>query len=156
MLRAQLPRDFPGVSFYNLPVDIVTQILNFGLARSHRHSGGRQQARAEPAVRRKTSQRVEVHPGRSRFEDSAAFQLSEFHIDVNRTKAQELGYSETERSLGFAGIPERKFSDGAIVLARPQKRSQLQRPIADAAVSNQQPARSSEYSDHERRDGFFT
>jgi multidrug efflux pump subunit AcrB len=29
-LRAQLPRQFPGVSFAFLPADIVTQILNFG------------------------------------------------------------------------------------------------------------------------------
>ncbi len=30
-LRARLPKKFPGVTFYTLPVDIVTQILNFGL-----------------------------------------------------------------------------------------------------------------------------
>jgi multidrug efflux pump subunit AcrB len=30
-LRKSLPRDFPGVTFYFLPSDIVTQILNFGL-----------------------------------------------------------------------------------------------------------------------------
>ncbi|WP_158793151.1 efflux RND transporter permease subunit [Granulicella sp. L60] len=30
-LRKSLPRDFPGVIFYFLPSDIVTQILNFGL-----------------------------------------------------------------------------------------------------------------------------
>jgi multidrug efflux pump subunit AcrB len=30
-LRQSLPRDFPGVTFYFLPSDIVTQILNFGL-----------------------------------------------------------------------------------------------------------------------------
>jgi multidrug efflux pump subunit AcrB len=30
-LRHNLPRDFPGVIFYFLPSDIVTQILNFGL-----------------------------------------------------------------------------------------------------------------------------
>ena len=30
-LRFQLPRRFPGVTFYFLPADIVTQILNFGL-----------------------------------------------------------------------------------------------------------------------------
>jgi len=30
-LRAQLPRQFPGITFYFLPSDIVTQILNFGL-----------------------------------------------------------------------------------------------------------------------------
>src|SRR5205085_7420350 len=31
-LREKLSREFPGVTFYTLPVDIVTQILNFGLA----------------------------------------------------------------------------------------------------------------------------
>ena len=30
-LRQTLPREFPGVTFYSLPSDIVTQILNFGL-----------------------------------------------------------------------------------------------------------------------------
>ena len=30
-LRAKLPSGFPGVTFYTLPVDMVTQILNFGL-----------------------------------------------------------------------------------------------------------------------------
>ena len=31
-LRAKLAHDFPGVRFYELPADIVSQILNFGLA----------------------------------------------------------------------------------------------------------------------------
>ncbi len=31
-LRQVLARDYPGVTFYEVPVDIVTQILNFGLA----------------------------------------------------------------------------------------------------------------------------
>ena len=30
-LREKLPREFPGITFYFLPADIVTQILNFGL-----------------------------------------------------------------------------------------------------------------------------
>jgi len=30
-LRARLPQEFPGVTFYFVPADIVTQILNFGL-----------------------------------------------------------------------------------------------------------------------------
>jgi Cu/Ag efflux pump CusA len=30
-LREKLPRDFPGTTFYFLPADIVTQVLNFGL-----------------------------------------------------------------------------------------------------------------------------
>jgi hypothetical protein len=30
-LRAKLAVEFPGDTFYTLPVDMVTQILNFGL-----------------------------------------------------------------------------------------------------------------------------
>jgi len=30
-LREKLPREFPGTTFYFLPSDIVTQVLNFGL-----------------------------------------------------------------------------------------------------------------------------
>ena len=30
-LRKKLPAEFPGNTFYFLPADIVTQILNFGL-----------------------------------------------------------------------------------------------------------------------------
>ena len=30
-LRAKLATQFPGTTFYTLPVDMVTQILNFGL-----------------------------------------------------------------------------------------------------------------------------
>jgi hypothetical protein len=37
-LRTELARQYPGVSFYMLPVDIVTQILNFGLIGADRHT----------------------------------------------------------------------------------------------------------------------
>src|SRR5271170_555323 len=30
-LRERLPREFPGMTFYFLPADIMTQTLNFGL-----------------------------------------------------------------------------------------------------------------------------
>ncbi len=30
-MRERLPREFPGVTFYFLPADIISQILNFGL-----------------------------------------------------------------------------------------------------------------------------
>ncbi len=42
-LRATLPREFPGTTFYMLPADIVTQILNFGMPSPHRHPDCRQQ-----------------------------------------------------------------------------------------------------------------
>src|SRR5207244_12489804 len=34
LLRAELPKRFPGIEFFFQPADIVTQILNFGLPAS--------------------------------------------------------------------------------------------------------------------------
>jgi len=42
-LRPKLNAEFPGTIFYTLPVDMVTQILNFGLP-PYRYPGDRQQS----------------------------------------------------------------------------------------------------------------
>jgi hypothetical protein len=41
---------FLGVTFYFLPADIVSQILNFGLPAPHRHPGGGAQHRRQPQI----------------------------------------------------------------------------------------------------------
>ena len=47
-LRDVLAREYPGVTFYELPVDIVTQILNFGLCGSDRYSDCRAESLRGP------------------------------------------------------------------------------------------------------------
>jgi multidrug efflux pump subunit AcrB len=93
-LREKLPREFPGTTFYFLPADIVTQILNFGL----------------PAPIDIQIDGPDIDKN-SRIADQMLTQLShvrgitdlriqqrgdypKFHIDVDRTKAAQGGLTE--------------------------------------------------------------
>ena len=56
-LRAKLAVEFPGTTFYTLPVDMVTQILNFGLPGSHRYPGDWQQRAGQSRIYRSPAER---------------------------------------------------------------------------------------------------
>src|SRR5207237_233484 len=95
-LRLGLNRDFPGVTFYFLPADIVSETINFGLPAPYdiqvvgRDLTGNQQVAASIAekirhVRGAVDVRVQQPSNLPRFE---------FAID--RTKASELGLSERD------------------------------------------------------------
>jgi multidrug efflux pump subunit AcrB len=95
-LRLALNREFPGVTFYFLPADIVSQTINFGLPAPFdvqvlgRDLAGNQQVAAAIAdkirhVRGAVDVRVQQPSDLPRFE---------FAID--RTKASELGLSEKD------------------------------------------------------------
>ena len=93
-LRQSLPRDFPGIVFYFLPSDIVTQILNFGLpapidiqyreARHHRDAE-RSRIRCSDSFAMFRASSICAFSSRmtTRFSTS----------DVDRTKAAQGGYS---------------------------------------------------------------
>ena len=95
MLRAQLPQDFPGVSFYNLPVDIVTQILNFGLPAPIDIQIVGNKLERNRLFAEKLFNDLKFIPGAVDLRIQQPFNYPNFYIDVDRTKAQEIGYSET-------------------------------------------------------------
>ena len=70
-LRSKLGRDFPGVAFYELPVGLVTQILNFGLPAASRYTDCRPRCGRQSRFCRKTDESPEVHSWNSRPADSA-------------------------------------------------------------------------------------
>ena len=76
-LRVKLAHDFPGVTFYELPVDIVTQILEFRLAGADRCQDRGAQPRGQPRLRGAVAEPAEVHSRHGRPENPAALQLSE-------------------------------------------------------------------------------
>ena len=76
-LRKNLGRDFPGITFYQLPVDIVTQILNFGLPGADRRQDRGPQLGRKPLFRRKPDEPPEVHSRHGGLANSAALQLSQ-------------------------------------------------------------------------------
>jgi multidrug efflux pump subunit AcrB len=95
-LRASLPKQFPGVTFYTLPVDIVTQILNFGLPAplDIEIIGAQQQANREIAERMMNE--IKYVPGATDLRIQQPFDNPELTIDVDRTKAQQIGLEQRD------------------------------------------------------------
>ena len=90
-LRRKLPQKFPGVTFYTLPVDMVTQILNFGLPAplDIQLVGPQQEANREIAERMMNE--IKYVPGAADLRIQQPFDNPQFTIDVDRTKAQQIG-----------------------------------------------------------------
>jgi len=93
-LRRTLPRDFPGVMFYFLPADMVTQVLNFGLPapldiqiEGDDIEGNRQVAAKMLAELRRV-------PGLTDLRIQQPFDYPTYDVDVDRTKAAQGGLTE--------------------------------------------------------------
>jgi multidrug efflux pump subunit AcrB len=103
-LRASLVRDFPGVTFYFLPSDIVTQILNFGLPApiDVQFEG------SAIAENRKVADEIlrELHhvPGLVDLRIQQPNDYPVLTIDVDRTKASQGGYSERDVGTSMLNI----------------------------------------------------
>ena len=92
-LRIELAKDFPGVTFYFLPADIVSQILNFGLpAPIDIQILGRDLA-ANRVFADNLLNQLKFVPGTVDLRIQQAFDQPKLHIEVDRTKAQQIGYS---------------------------------------------------------------
>jgi CzcA family heavy metal efflux pump len=92
-LRAKLSQDFPGVSFYSIPTDIVSQILDFGLpAPIDIQVAGRNLA-ANRTFADKLLNQLKFIPGTVDLRIQQVFDQPSLHIEIDRTKAQEIGYS---------------------------------------------------------------
>ncbi|HXC95178.1 MAG TPA: efflux RND transporter permease subunit [Edaphobacter sp.] len=92
-LRQSLPRDFPGVTFYFLPSDIVTQILNFGLpAPIDVQFEGSDIADTRKVANTVIDQLRRV-PGLVDLRIQQPDDYPVLSVDVDRTKAVQGGYS---------------------------------------------------------------
>ncbi|HVT98068.1 MAG TPA: efflux RND transporter permease subunit, partial [Acidobacteriaceae bacterium] len=95
-LREELPRRFPGTEFYTLPVDMVTQILNFGLPApiDIQIVGHNQQANfvfAEHLLNQ-----VKYVPGAADMHIQQSFDNPSLTVNVNRSMAQSAGYAQRD------------------------------------------------------------
>ncbi len=95
-LRLRLPQEFPGVSFSFVPADIVSQILNFGLPApidiqivGYDLEGNREFANKLLAQVRQIPGTVDLHI-------QQPFDEPYLHIDVDRTKAQLVGFTQRD------------------------------------------------------------
>src|SRR5437667_3870676 len=95
-LRLAFNRDFPGVTFYFLPADIVSETINFGLpAPFDIQVVGRNQA-ANQQVANAIAQKVRRVRGAVDVRVQQPNDLRRIEFDVDRTKAMELGLSERD------------------------------------------------------------
>ena len=92
-LREKLPRQFPGATFYFLPADITTQILNFGLPApidvqiiSNDMGAGHEQAAQILA-------KLRTVPGLTDLRIQQPQNYPTLEVAVERTKAQQGGYT---------------------------------------------------------------
>ncbi len=91
-LRRTLTKKFPDVLFYFQPADMVTQILNFGIASQidvqlqGRYPGNR-------ALIRALRERMSKIPGLTDVHVQQELDAPEFYYDIDRTRAQQVGYN---------------------------------------------------------------
>ncbi len=96
MLRRELPREFPGVTFYFLPADITTQILNFGIPAPMDVQIEGNDIAASKKIADKLLGQLHGVSGLVDLRLQQPFDYPTMRIDVDRTKALQGGYSERD------------------------------------------------------------
>ncbi|HJT86370.1 MAG TPA: efflux RND transporter permease subunit [Bryobacteraceae bacterium] len=95
-LRRTLPRQFPGVAFYFLPADIISQILNFGLPAPIDIQIVGQDIEANRVFADRILPQLQKVPGAADFRIQQVFDQPKLHLYVDRTKAAESGFTERD------------------------------------------------------------
>jgi len=95
-LRETLPRDFPGVTFFFQPADIVSQILNFGLPApiDVQVTGFNRQATHEIAL--EVAARMARIPGAADVHLHQVVNTPSLLVNVDRSRAAELGLTQRD------------------------------------------------------------
>jgi multidrug efflux pump subunit AcrB len=92
-LRLKLAKDFPGVMFAFLPSDIVTQILNFGLPAPIDIQVTGNNLEGNRVWASQLLEQIRYVPGTADLRIQQPFDEPYLHLRVERTKAQELGFT---------------------------------------------------------------
>jgi len=92
-LRLSLAKRFPGVMFAFLPSDMVTQILNFGLPSPIDIQVIGNDLQGNRVWASELLQRLRYVPGTADLRIQQPFDQPFLHLRVERTKAQELGFT---------------------------------------------------------------
>jgi multidrug efflux pump subunit AcrB len=93
-LRDRLPQEFPGATFYFLPADIATQTLNFGLPAPIDIQIDGANITANASVADKMLKQLSHVRGIADLRIQQQADYPKLHINVDRTKALQAGYTE--------------------------------------------------------------
>jgi multidrug efflux pump subunit AcrB len=95
-LRRRLAREFPGITFYFLPADIVSQSINFGLpAPFDIQLVGRDQVENREIAAR-LADKIRQVPGAVDVRVQQPADLPKLEFTIDRTKASEMGLAERD------------------------------------------------------------
>jgi multidrug efflux pump subunit AcrB len=95
-LRFVLAQKFPGVTFYFLPADIVGQILNFGLPAPIDVQIIGRNIDANRQFANSLFNQLKFVPGVADLRIHQVFNQPKLHFDVDRTKAEQVGYTQRD------------------------------------------------------------
>jgi multidrug efflux pump subunit AcrB len=95
-LREVLPREFPGVTFYFLPADMVTQILNFGLPAPIDVQIEGTDVQGNRRVAQEMLKELRRVPGLVDLRIQQPYDYPKFDVVVDRTKAGQGGFTERD------------------------------------------------------------
>jgi multidrug efflux pump subunit AcrB len=93
-LRTVLARQYPGVTFYVLPVDIVTQILNFGLSAPIDLQIVGPNLNGNRALAERMLDEIRYLPGAADARIQQPFDYPTMTVNVDRTRAREIGLTQ--------------------------------------------------------------
>jgi len=100
-IRVALAREYPGVMFYSVPVDIVTQILNFGLAAPIDIQVVGPNLYANRALAERMLNEVRYVPGVVDARIQQPFNYPNLTVNVDRTRAQAIGLTQQNVAQGL-------------------------------------------------------
>jgi CzcA family heavy metal efflux pump len=95
-LRHDLNQQFPGASFFFQPADIVSQVLNFGLPSPIDIQVVGRDQEANFHIATDIARQVREIPGAVDVHVQQAFDQPSLKVDTDRTKVQEVGFTERD------------------------------------------------------------
>src|SRR5207302_1735375 len=95
-LRATLPTEFPGVTFFFLPADIVNQVLNLGLPAPIDVQVVGQDKRADYGVATRLAAELRRIPGAVDVRVQQVVNMPEVLFTVDRIRAQQVGLTQRQ------------------------------------------------------------
>jgi multidrug efflux pump subunit AcrB len=100
-LREALPKVFPGTSFYFQPADIVSQVLNFGVAAPIDVQIEGPNLAADADLARRLKEAVQTIPGAVDVRIKQVVEAPAYRVEVDRLRAARLGASQRDVANGL-------------------------------------------------------
>ena len=119
-LRAKLNRSFPGVTFYTLPVDMVTQVLNFGLPAPIDVQIAGADLYGNRAFGERLLDQIKTVAGTADLRIQQPFDNPTLTVTVDRTKAQQLGLQQRDVATSLLAATSGSFQTSPSFWLNPQ------------------------------------